>query len=121
MTWNSRAPMIAPMTPHIATEKVSSSVYPAHTAQRTANQMPTRVPTAVKKPCQVIWSGTPSHLNRVGSMLIGIPPGMMRCPPAAIITVVGLFDWIGQRRRGTRTADSPRLAWHVYRDGGDVV
>jgi len=54
-------------------------------------------------------------------MLIGIPPGMMRCPPAAIITVVGLFDWIGQRRRGTRTADSPRLAWHVYRDGGDVV
>ena len=46
---------------------------------------------------------------------------MMCCPPAAIITVVGLFDWIGQRRRGTRAADSPRLAWHVYRDGGDVV
>ena len=70
MTWNSRAPMMAPMTPHIATEKVSSSVKPALVAQRTASQMPTSVPTAVKNPCQVIWSGNPSPSQRisVGSM-----------------------------------------------------
>jgi hypothetical protein len=33
---------------------------------------------------------------------------------------VGVFDWI-RGRRGSRPADSPRVVWHVYTDGGEVV
>jgi hypothetical protein len=74
----------------MATENVSSSVYPAQTAQRTAIQIPTRVPTAVKKPCHVIWTGMPSHFRRVGSMLIAMSAigiGMGAALRKAIITV----------------------------------
>src|SRR2546428_3575415 len=123
MTWKRRAPTMAPMTPHIATEKVSSAVKAARTAQGTASRMPTRVPTAVEKPCQVICSGTPSHFNSVGSILIGIPPksGMACCPPTAIIAVVGLFDWIGRRRGGRPGQTDQAAAWHVYLEAGGAV
>jgi hypothetical protein len=42
----------------------------------------------------------------------------MTCPPPAIITVVGLFDWFGRGRRGQ--PPNP-VAWQVHRDGDDVV
>src|SRR5882762_2999498 len=98
----------------MATENVSSSVKPARVAQRTASQMPTSVPTAVKNPCQVICSGRlsrgTSHLKRVGSMLIG----MGQSSSARDNSIVGLFDWL------KRTPPKP-VTWHVYREAGDVV
>jgi hypothetical protein len=34
---------------------------------------------------------------------------------------VGVFDWIGRRRRGGAGADSPGATWRVYADGADIV
>jgi hypothetical protein len=35
---------------------------------------------------------------------------------------VGLFDWLGMGRQGRRADGAePATAWHVYRDGGDIV
>src|SRR6187200_3359547 len=86
--------------------------------------MPTSVPTAVKKPCQVIWSGTPSHLKSVGSILIGMPPSSLivvslhsGAPSARDNNTVGLFDWLS-RGRGQ---NAQPIVWEVRREGEQVV
>src|SRR5215207_9912649 len=114
--------MMAPMTPHMATENVSSSVKPARVAQRTANQIPMSVPTAVKKPCQVICSGNPNPSQRksVGSILIGMPPSsaMGASSSGRDNSIVGLFDWLGRKRQ--KAPPSP-LVWSVRREASEVV
>jgi hypothetical protein len=55
--------------------------------------------------------------------LIGIGPKakMVGCPPTAIITVVGLFDWIGRARGRPADGADSNVAWHVYTEAGELV
>src|SRR5918997_1413719 len=83
--------------------------------------MPMSVPTAVKKPCHVIWIGnpSPSQRNSVGSMWIGMPSSEMGPRSSGRDnSIVGLFDWLPFGRK--KEPQEPPV-WRAYRDASDLV